>query len=360
MIDCEARAYRVPTPQPEADGTATWSATTVVTVLLTVDGEQGLGWSYTEAAAAAVVQDVLAPLLADADPEDIPAVRDTILRRLRNAGATGIGAAALSAVDVALWDLKARRHAMSLSALLGRARDRAPIYGSGGFTTYDDATTAAELEHWLALGAGAVKIKIGESFGSDAERDLARVALARRVVGGGVELFVDANGGYSVGRAVRMGQVLHDLDVRWFEEPVSADFPRRLAEVRRQVAIDVAAGEYVWRAGDAEALLAADAVDCLQLDVTRCGGYTGFLACSAMAAGRGLDVSVHCGPHLALPVALTTPNLRHIEYFVDHERVDTALFAGLPTVEDGALVPRPDAVGHGMTVRPEADALRIA
>lgn len=360
MTECEVAVYRVPTPQPEADGTAAWSATTVVVVRIGEEGEQGLGWSYTEPAAASVVTGAIAPLLQDADLDDIPELRHRMQRRLRNAGATGIAASALSAVDTALWDLKARRHRIPLPDLLGRARDSVRIYGSGGFTTYDDATTAAELEHWLELGASAVKIKVGESFGTDADRDLARVALARSVVGGAVEVFVDANGGYSVKRAVRMGQVLRELDVRWFEEPVSADFPRRLAEVRRQTAIDVAAGEYVWRTGDAEALLEADAVDCLQLDVTRCGGYSGFLECSAMAAGRGLDVSVHCGPHLALPVALSVPNLRHIEFFIDHERVDEALFDGLPRVVDGALVSRADAPGHGIGIRADAELLRVA
>lgn len=356
---CTAAAYTVPTPEQEADGTGRWSATTVVVVRIEAQGREGQGWSYTEAAAAAVVTDVLAPVLAGADPDDLPALRHAMLVRLRNAGVTGIAAAALSAVDVALWDLKARRMDSPLADLLGRARDTAPIYGSGGFVSYDDGTTIAELEHWLDLGAAAVKIKIGESFGGEADRDLARVSLARGVVGGAVQVFVDANGGYSVKRAVRMGHMMRELDVRWFEEPVSSDFPARLAEVRRQTAVDVAAGEYVWRVADAAALLAADAVDCLQLDVTRCGGYSGFLECAAMAAGRGLEVSVHCGPHLALPVALAVPNLRHVEYFVDHERVDAALFDGLPDVVAGALVPA-EVAGHGMRVRAGADRFRVA
>lgn len=360
ITGCSTAVYTVPTPAPEADGTAQWSATTVVVVHLTAEGEQGLGWSYTEPSAATVVADVLAPLLEGAHADDIQALRHRMLVAVRNAGATGVVASALSAVDVALWDLKARRLGVPLTRLLGRARTSAPIYGSGGFTGYDEATTVAELEHWLRLGANAVKIKIGEAFGSNVERDLARVDLARRTIGNTVQLFVDANGGYSVGQAVRVEHRLRSRDVRWFEEPVSCDDPSRLADVRRRATIDIAAGEYVWRRSDAEALLAADAVDCLQLDVTRCGGYSGFLEVAAMAAGRGLEVSVHCGPHIAVPVALAIPNLRHVEYFVDHERTDCALFDGLPEVVDGALVPGAETSGHAMQLRADAERFRLS
>lgn len=347
--------YTVPTPAPETDGTARWSETTVVVVHLTADGKQGLGWSYTDPSAAAYVTTVLGPVLHGSDADDIPRLRHRMLVQARNAGVTGVVAAALSAVDVALWDLKGRRLDVPLTRLLGRARTAAPIYGSGGFTSYDDGTTIAELEHWLNLGARAVKIKIGQHFGTNVERDFARVDLARRTIGQDVELFVDANGGYSVGQAVRVEHRLRARDVRWFEEPVSSDEPRRLADVRRQATIDIAAGEYVWRRSDAEALLQAEAVDCLQLDVTRCGGYSGFLEAAALAAGRGLEVSVHCGPHIATPVALAAPNLRHVEYFIDHQRADEALFDGLPPVVDGALVPRSEKPGHGMEMRPTAE-----
>ncbi|MGN6744424.1 MAG: enolase C-terminal domain-like protein [Amnibacterium sp.] len=350
--------YTVPTAQPETDGTAAWDATTVVTVTAEADGETGLGWSYTDPRAAGVVDGVLAPLVAGRDPDDLPELRHRMLAATRNMGATGVVASAISAVDIALWDLKARRHGLSIAQLVGRAHPSVPVYGSGGFTDYTDEHTAAELRGWLELGIRNVKIKIGASWGAHPVRDLERIALARRVVGDDVGLFVDANGGYSVGEAIRAERAFRDLGVIWFEEPVSSDYPHTMADVRRAALADVAAGEYVWRLADAAALVTAGAVDCLQLDVTRCGGYSGWLEAAAYAGGHGLQVSGHCGQHLTAHIAAATPNARHLEYFIDHLRVDTALFDGLLPVEDGRLAPDPAVPGHGMRLAASAARFR--
>ena len=119
----------------------------------------------------------------------------------------------------------------------------------------------------------------------------------------------------------------------------------------KRVHADVAAGEY----GDSLAyfahLLAGEAVDCVQVDVTRCGGYTEWLRVAALSPRRtGLEVSGHCAPHLHAPVAAATPNLRHLEWFHDHVRIEERLFDGFPTPRDGAIVP-PDSPGHGLAVR---------
>ena len=353
-----ARVYTVPTAMPETDGTAAWDATTVVTVTADADGETGLGWSYTDPRAAQIVAGVLGPLLSGSDPDDLPAIRHRMLAATRNMGATGVVASAVSAVDIALWDLKARRLGRSIAGLIGRAHDAVPVYGSGGFTDYSDEHTAAELRGWLELGIQNVKIKIGASWGAHPVRDLERVALARRTVGDDVGLFVDANGGYSVGEAIRAERDFREFGVIWFEEPVSSDYPEEMARVRRAAVADVAAGEYVWRPSDAAALVEAGAVACLQLDVTRCGGYSAWLEAAAYAGLHGLQVSGHCGQHLTVHVAAATPNARHLEYFVDHLRVDTALFDGLLPVVDGRLAPDPSVPGHGMRLAPRAERYR--
>ena len=350
--------YTVPTAIPETDGTAAWDATTVVTVTAEADGENGLGWSYTDPRAAQIVSGVLAPLLSGRDPDDLPELRHRMLAATRNMGATGVVASAISAVDIALWDLKARRLGRSIAGLLGRAHEAVPVYGSGGFTDYSDERTVAELRGWLSSGIRNVKIKIGDSWGAHPGRDLERVALARRTVGDDVGLFVDANGGYSVGEAIRAEHAFREHGVIWFEEPVSSDYPEQMARVRAAALADVAAGEYVWRPSDAAALVEAGAVDCLQLDVTRCGGYSGWLEAAAYAGLHGLQVSGHCGQHLTVHVAAATPNARHLEYFVDHLRVDAALFDGLLPVVDGALTPDPAVPGHGMRLAARAERYR--
>ncbi len=163
---------------------------------------------------------------------------------------------------------------------------------------------------------------------------------------------VDANGGYGRGQARRLGAAYDDLAVSWFEEPVSSDDLDGLAAVRA----DVAAGEYVATPWAARALCAV--VDCLQLDVTRCGGYTGFLACASVAAAHNLDVSAHCAPSLHVPVALSVPNLRHLEWFADHVRLEPRLLETAPPVAAGALHALPGP-GHGMTVAADPDTFRV-
>ncbi|MGH3224244.1 MAG: enolase C-terminal domain-like protein, partial [Streptosporangiaceae bacterium] len=220
--------------------------------------------------------------------------------------------------------------------------------------------TREQLAGWVEKDRiPRVKIKIGESWGSRVQRDLERVALAREVIGPDTELYVDANGGYTTGQAVRVGHRLEEYGVTWFEEPVSSQDLAGLAAVRRQVQPDVTAGEYSWSLADSARLIDAGAVDCLQLDVTRCGGITEFLRGSALAAAHNLQVSGHCAPNLHARVGAAVPNLRHVEYFHDHQRIEQALFDGALNPADGALTPDPDQPGLGLTLRePDADRYR--
>ena len=218
----DAAVYVIPTDFPEADGTLTWDKTTMVLVTAQAGGERGIGWSYTAAAAATVVDELLAGTVTGRDAFDVAGTAELMARQVRNVGRPGIAAMAISAVDIALWDLKARLLGVSLPGLLGRARDTFPVYGSGGFTSYPDERTREQLSGWVeGQRIPRVKIKIGESWGSEERRDLARVRLAREVIGPDAELYVDANGGYTTGQAVRVAAALDAYGVTWFEEPVS-------------------------------------------------------------------------------------------------------------------------------------------
>ena len=359
ITDVDVAAFTVPTDQPEADGTLSWDSTTVVVVHVKAGGRVGMGWTYSSPAVADIVRGKYADVVQDSDPCDVAGIHEQMRRAVRNLGRGGLVGQALSAVDIALWDLKARLLDQSLVALLGRCRDSVPVYGSGGFTTYDDTTTSSQLEGWVSDdGVSYVKIKIGESWGTNTKRDLHRAMLARKVIGDDVELFVDANGAYSAHQAVRVGHALiDDADISWFEEPVSSDDLVGLREVRHHLDVDVAAGEYGDHETVFQRMLAAQAVDCLQIDVTRCGGYTTWLRSAAIAAAHGIEVSGHCAPNLHAPIAAAVPNLRHVELFHDHRRCDAMLFSGLPHVSDGALKTDENSPGHGMTLK-AADAER--
>jgi len=349
--------YRFPTEQPEADGTLTWDATTAVVVTLRAGGQTGVGWTYGASAAAAVVTDHLTPVLTGRRAWDVAAGWSAMHRACRNVGTRGVTMMAISAVDIAWWDLKARLLGVGLTSLLGRCREAVPVYGSGGFTTFDDARLASEVAGWRDAGCAAMKIKIAESGGTRIRRDLERVRRLRELAGDDAELMVDANGGYTVGQARRVGAQLDDLGVTWFEEPVSSDDPAGLASVRASVRCDVAAGEYAAGLYDVARLLPV--VDCVQLDATRCGGYTGWLRGAALAAAHNLEVSAHCAPALHAPVAAAVPNARHVEWFADHARLEPLLADGVPPVVGGALRLDPTARGHGLAVAPGADRWRV-
>ncbi|NUR95696.1 MAG: mandelate racemase [Kribbellaceae bacterium] len=347
-----ASAYTIPTDAPEADGTFAWDSTTLVLVEVSADGVTGTGWTYGSPACATVVTDDLAKVVTGRDPLDVVGSWNAMRSALRNIGRPGVAGMAMSAVDCALWDLKARLLGLPLHRLLGAVHDSVPVYGSGGFTTYDERQLANQLSGWVDQGIPRVKIKIGESIGAAEDRDLARVAQARKVIGS-AELYVDANGGYTVGQACRVASRLAEYDVTWFEEPVSSDDLAGLRVVRDHTGIDVTAGEYGYDLVYFERMCGS--VDCLQSDVTRCGGITELLRIAAVAEAHGLQLSGHCAPGLHVAALAAVPNLRHLEWFHDHTRIESMLFDGLPAPVDGAVTP-PDAPGHGMTWRPSAAA----
>lgn len=357
-----ASAYKVPTGTPEADGTLAWTSTTAVVARVHAGDVTGLGWTYADAACTPLIEGVLASAVDGRDVMDVPAAWEAMQRAIRNHGRPGLVSCAMSAVETALWDAAARLAGLPLCRLLGRARETAAVYGSGGFTTYDHQQLRAQLDRWVGeRQLRSVKIKIGESWGTRAGRDLERVAQAREIVGDRVSLYVDANGAYSLGEAVRVGRQLDAAGVTWYEEPVSSDDLRGLRQVREALDTDVAAGEYGYHLPDFAAMLAAGAVDCLQVDVTRCGGFGEWRRVAALAAAANLEVSGHCAQNLSAHVAVATPNLRHLEWFADHERVDGLLFDGTLDPYGGAVCPDLSAPGHGMTFKEaDAEAYRVA
>jgi L-alanine-DL-glutamate epimerase-like enolase superfamily enzyme len=354
-----AASYLIPTDLPEADGTLAWDSTTLVVVHADAGGQVGTGWTYSTAAAGLVVTGVLAGVVTGRSVLDVPSCTEAMYRAVRNLGGRGIAAAAISAVDIALWDLKARLLGTAVTALLGNAGP-VPIYGSGGFTTYDRKQLSDQLFGWVdGMQIPRVKIKIGQSWGQSQDRDLDRIALARAVIGHQTELYVDANGGYTAAQAALVAARMAEHHVTWFEEPVSSDDLTGLAELRKQLDPDVAAGEYSWCLADSAALINARAVDCLQIDVTRCGGITGFIAAAELAAAHGLEVSGHCAPNLHARAAAGITNLRHVEYFHDHQRIERMLFDGALEPVAGTLAPDPAAPGLGMELRvPDAERYR--
>jgi len=339
----------IPTDGPESDGTAEWESTTIVIVEAHAGDAVGLGYTYGDAACATLIESMLAEVVTGADAMAVTAAWEAMGRALRNAGRPGIGSMAIAAVDTALWDLKARLLDLPLATLLDACRDEVPIYGSGGFTSYSDDRLAEQLAGWAGQGIPRVKMKIGREPG----RDPHRVAVARDAIGPETALFVDANGALARKQALGLAEELVAQDVTWFEEPVSADdLPGlRLVRDRAPAGMEIAAGEYGYLLRDFQHLLDAGAVDCLQADVSRCQGITGFLRVAALCQARSLELSAHCAPALHLHACCAAPAFRHLEYFHDHVRIERMLFQGVAEPAGGVLRPDLSRPGNGLELK---------
>jgi L-alanine-DL-glutamate epimerase-like enolase superfamily enzyme len=337
-------AYRIPTLTPESDGTLEWDSTTLVTVRI---GE-GFGYTYADVATAALIRDRLLDVVRDFDPFDIDAAWAAMIRSVRNLGRRGIAAMAISAVDAALWDRKAKLLGCSVAKLLGRVREAVPIYGSGGFTSYTTGELCDQLGGWVADGMPRVKMKIGR----DAKADRERVRAARKAIGD-AELFVDANGAYTRKLAVSQARAFEESDVTWFEEPVSSDDLAGLQFIRERTNIEVAAGEYGYELQYFDEMIPH--VDVLQADATRCLGITGFIKTAALCEAKNIQLSAHCAPSLHAALGCALLPVRHLEYFFDHARIESMLFDGFIAPHEGALQPDPSRPGLGISLK-EKDA----
>jgi L-alanine-DL-glutamate epimerase-like enolase superfamily enzyme len=354
----DVSAYELPTDEPESDGTAAWDATTIVVVEAQAGERTGVGYTYAPAAAGVLIENLLAPELVGADALAPAASWETLARSLRNAGRPGLGFCALSAVDAALWDLKARLLDLPLVDVLPRVHEAVPVYGSGGFCSYSLERLREQLGGWVADGIPHVKMKISR----EPERDPERLDAARGAIGDQAELLVDSNGAFGPKQALAWAERLRrDWGVTWYEEPVSsADLEGlRLLRERGPAGLDIAAGEYAYVLADFRALVGA--VDCIQADVTRCGGITGLLQAAGLARAHGLDISGHCAPQLSVHALCAVPNVRHLEYFHDHVRIESLLFDGALEPVDGELRPDRSRPGNGLELkRADAERHRIA
>ncbi|MBS0470394.1 MAG: mandelate racemase [Proteobacteria bacterium] len=347
-----AKAYTIPTDAPESDGTIAWKSTTMVTAEIEAGGATGFGYTYCDAAARTLIADVLTEALHGKDAGAVEARWHDMNAAVRNIGRPGVASCAISALDTALWDLKAKQLGVALADLFGRARDSVAVYGSGGFTSYDDDRLRDQLGGWASEGCRWVKMKIGRT----PDRDLARVSIAKRSIGE-AGLFVDANGAYTRKQALGFAEAFAEQGVSWFEEPVPSDDLQglRLLRDRAPGGMAITAGEYGYTPGYFRAMLDAGAVDILQADATRCGGFTGFLRVAALCDAFQLPLSSHCAPALHLSVAAAAPRLVHMEWFHDHVRIERLFLDGAPQLNDGSLKSDLSRPGHGLALR-EADA----
>jgi L-alanine-DL-glutamate epimerase-like enolase superfamily enzyme len=347
----EVSAYTMPTDSPESDGTLQWDSTTLVLVEAIGGGKRGLGYTYGDLSVGKFIESKLAETVRGEDAMSPPAAWSAMQGAIRNAGRPGVGAMAVSAVDIALWDLKAKLLEVPLADALPRFHDAVPIYGSGGFTSYSLDRLREQLGGWVSEGIPRVKMKVGR----EPEKDPERVGAVREAIGEGTELLVDANGAYTRKQALYWAERFAEEGITYLEEPVSSEDREglRLLRDRGPGGLAIVAGEYEWTLPQLADL--AGCVDILQADVTRCAGITNLLRVDGICKGRQIPFSAHCAPSVSAHACCAVETLAHLEYFHDHVRVEGMLFDGALDPEAGHL--RPDSSRPGLGLEPKrADA----
>lgn len=359
ILSGRVTALRIPTDQPqESDGTAVWDSTTVVIVELQAAGVTGLGFSYANAGAAHVAKDLIEKVVLKKSPLDIPAIHSALDIQARNWGRPGLVSTAISAIDICLWDLKARLMQESLLTMLGKMRDEIPAYGSGGFTSYSQEQLIDQLTNWAAEGLRSVKMKIGRHPG----QDLPRVKAAQKALHGRAELFVDANGAYTRKQALHKAREFGDVGVTWFEEPVTSDdrIGLHLLVEHAPPVLNIAAGEYCYVLDDARLLIEAHAIDVLQADVTRCGGITNFLKIGNVCETYHFPLSAHTSPSVHATLCCALVPAMNVEYFHDHSRIEQMIFDGAIKPVNGNLKPDASRPGLGLQLkRADVDKFQV-
>jgi len=344
-----ATAATIPTDLPESDGTLAWDKTTIVIVEASAGEVCGLGYTYADLSTATLIDSLLSEAVRGRDAMDIAGTWNAMVHTTRNLGRPGITSMAISAVDIALWDLKARLLQLPLVKLLGAARSSIAVYGSGGFTSYSNDRLQTQLRQWVESGIRMVKMKVGR----EPSRDVERVRCARAAIGKEAGLFVDANGAYSRKQALSLADSFMQSGISWFEEPVSSDDldGLRLIRDRAPEGVDIAAGEYAYDAFYFRRMLEAGAVDVLQADATRCGGITGFLQADTLCAAHNLPLSAHTAPAVHMHACCAATRAAHLEYFHDHARIEHLIFDGVRSPENGDLTPDLSRYGLGLDIR---------
>lgn len=349
----ESHVLAIPTPRPMA---LEFPEHRVVVAHIHTDaGLSGLGYTLAFGGGGAEAIQVyletrLKPLLLGGDPRLVEQHWERMFRADRGIRRLGIAAYALSALDIALWDLVGKLAGQPLYRLWGGVTDRVAAYGSGGWPTYRENDLVEEARRYVAAGCRAYKLKVHHP---DPRENRRRVEAVRRAVGDGVALMVDVNQKLDVLGNLRLAAALEDLDLLWYEEPVLADDLGSCAEVARAIRIPVATGENLYTRFEFRELCERRAARYLMPDVCRANGFSETLKIGHLAAAHQLLVSPHVVHELSLHVAGALANGFLVEY-MDWAPPD--LFVDLPRPDpaDGRI-PIPERPGHGMALAPGAE-----
>jgi L-alanine-DL-glutamate epimerase-like enolase superfamily enzyme len=325
----------------------------VVAKIQTDEGLTGLGYSLAFGGGGAesihvYLKTRLEPLILGEDPLFVERLWDQMYRADRGIRRQGVAAYAISALDIGLWDIAGKAAGLPLYKLWGAVRNRVPVYGSGGWARYSLDDLIGEAKRYVAMGCRHYKMKIHHP---DPRVNRQRVEAVREALGDDVRLMVDVNQRLDVLGNVRQAELLADLDLVWYEEPVLADDIAACAEVARAIRIPVATGENLYTRFEFRELIDRGGARYLMPDVCRANGFSETLKIGHLAAAHQLPLSPHVVHELSLHVVGALSNGFLVE-LIDWAPPD--LFAEPLRCEDGHFV-IPERPGHGVALTPDAE-----
>jgi L-alanine-DL-glutamate epimerase-like enolase superfamily enzyme len=326
----------------------------------TDQGLEGVGITYHEVGGEAtkcMIDHDITPRLIGRDPLQTEAFWQEFFAYLRGVGRKGLTFCALSAVDIALWDLKGKIAGLPLWRLFGGATNEVDAYASGGWTSFSDEQLAADSAAKIARGYKWVKVKVGTEGGRNPRRDLKRIRMVREAIGPEAGLLIDANNCWDAATAIQFANRVREYEIDFLEEPVFADDIPGLARFRRGTDIPVATGEHEYTRWGVRDLVLAEAADVVQADITRVGGFTEMLKIAALTQAWNLRFAPHAMELIHMHLVAAVPNAMFVERLDIFEDLNARLFPGAPVPVNGRLrLPE----GPGLGLEPDWDFVRSA
>lgn len=318
----------------------------------TRDGVEGVGVTYHEVGGEAtkvLIDTAIAPRLVGRDPFDTEVLWNEFFAYLRGVGRKGLTFGALSAVDIALWDIKGKSLGLPLYKLFGGGRTSVPVYASGGWTSYSDEQLIDEAERMIDRGYSMLKVKVGVEGGTNPNRDLVRVRKLRDSLGPDVRILLDANNCWDAATATRFANRVGEYDPFLLEEPVFADDIPGLARFKRGTDIPLGTGEHEYTRFGVRDLLLAEAVDVVQTDGARAGGFTEMLKIAALTQSWNVGFAPHAMENIHLHLVAAQPNGLFLERLLLFEDITAKVFADAPVPVNGHMHV-PDLPGLGLSL----------
>lgn len=318
----------------------------------TESGLEGFGVTYNEVGGEAtkvMIDKNIAPKLIGRDPMATEEIWQEMFGYLRGVGRKGLMFCALSAVDIALWDLKGKILNMPLFRLMGGTKTHIPVYGSGGWTSYSDDELVEEMRQIVADGYSMIKFKVGVEGGNNLRRDVARVAKVREAVGPDIGIMLDANNCWDCARGVRFANMVKDYDIMFLEEPVFADDINGLARYKLGTDLPLATGEHEYTKFGCRDLVQNSAADIIQMDGTRAGGFTEMLKCAAITQAWNLKFAPHAMENIHIHLISAVPNALFLERLRLFEEITANIYVDPPMPHNGYM-DIPELPGLGLTL----------